>query len=423
MRSIALSLASFLAFSITALALPEPSATAQEWTRFRGPNGTGESEATTVPAVWTDSDYNWSVKLPGVGHSSPVLWGDKIFLMSADPESATRFVLCLSAADGKLLWKRDYPGQPHHLHVRSSYASCTPAVDAENVYVAWSDPEHTLLRALDHTGNEKWNLDLGPWVSQHGFGTSPIVYDDLVIVTSSQEPSKRADMAAPKESFVVAVEKETGKIRWRTERGIDTTSYSVPCVRKNDKGVDELVMLSTAEGFFALDPKTGRENWSMKAFTMRTVSSPLLVDGLIFGTTGSGGGGNYVVAMRPGPTPEIAYEIKKEAPYVPTPVANGELLFLWSDKGIVTCINAGTGKQVWQKRVGGVGYSGSPVRVADKVYCVDEAGTVVVISAGPEFKELGRVDLNEECRSTPAVADGRMYLRTISHLHSLGGKK
>jgi outer membrane protein assembly factor BamB len=290
------------------------------------------------------------------------------------------------------------------------------------VYVAWSDPEHTMLRAFNHRGDEAWAIDLGPWVSQHGFGTSPVVYDDLVIVTSSQEETKRAGAPQPKESFVVAVEKETGKLRWRTQCGVDTTSYSVPCVRKNDKGADELVFCSTAEGMFALDPKTGRKNWSQPVFKMRTVSSPLAIDGLVFGTTGSGGGGNYVVALRPGPEPEVAYEVKKEAPYVPTPVARGSLLFLWSDKGIVTCIHAADGKQVWQKRVGGAGYSGSPVRVGDKLYCIDEAGTVVVLAADDTFKEYGRMELKEESRSTPAVADGRMYLRTISHLYSIGGK-
>ena len=154
-------------------------------------------------------------------------------------------------------------------------------------------------------------------------------------------------------------------------------------------------------------------------------SSPILAGDLVLGTTGSGGGGNYVVAVRPGKKvgdkPDVAYEVRKEAPYVPTPVAKGDLLFLWSDKGIVTCVDAKSGEQVWQKRVTG-NYSGSPIRVADKLYCMDEAGTVVVIAADREFQEFGRVPLNEESRSTPAVSGGRMYLRTISHLYSLGGK-
>ena len=396
---------------------------AQEWTRFRGPNGTGESEATTIPATWTDADYNWKIELPGRGHSSPVLWGDKIFLLSADQKTATRYFMCIDANTGKKLWTREFPSKTHKLHVRSSYGSCTPCVDAERVYIAWSDPEHTLLMAFDHSGNDVWTQDFGSWISQHGFGSSPMLYDDMVVLNCSQEPTKDPKDPAPNQSFIAAVEKTTGKLRWRTERKIDTASYSVPCVRKTEDGGEELVCNTTAEGIFALDPKTGREKWSFNAFSMRTVSSPVLVSGLVFGTTGSGGGGNYIVALKPGSNPELAYEIKKEMPYVPTPVANGNLLFLWEDKlGVVTCVNAADGKQVWQKRVSGAGYSGSPIRVADKLYCVDDAGVVVVLSATDKFKEYGRMDLKEECRSTPAVAGGKMYIRTISHLYSIGGK-
>jgi outer membrane protein assembly factor BamB len=393
----------------------------QEWTRFRGPNGSGESEAAGIPAKWTDSDYNWKVALPGVGHGSPVVWGDKIFLLSADPKTATRHVLCLSAADGKIVWQRDYPSATHHLHTRSSYASCTPTVDADRVYVAWSDPEHTTLLALDHSGKDAWSLDLGPWVSQHGFGTSPMLYKDLCIVTSYHENPKRPNAGEPSLAFVAAVDKAKGSVRWKTDRKVDTTSYSVPCVRPTGNGGEELVFLSTAEGMFGLNPQDGKERWSLPVFTMRTVSSPVLAGGLIFGTTGSGGGGNYVVAVKPGEKPEVAYEVRKEAPYVPTPVAHGELVFLWSDKGIVTCIQAADGKQVWQKRVPG-NYSGSPIRVRDKLYCIDEAGTVVVIGAGKEFQEFGSMPLGEESRATPAVSGGRMYLRTTSHLASIGGK-
>ncbi len=397
-------------------------AQAQEWTRFRGPNGTGESEANGIPATWTDQDYNWKVSLPGVGHSSPVLWGDKIFLLSAESKDATRHVLCVNAADGKIAWQRTFPGAAHHLHLRSSYASCTPAVDADRMYVAWSDPQHTRLMAFDHDGKDAWSVDLGPWVSQHGFGTSPMIVGDLVIVSVYHEDPKRPNSGTPSTAFVVALDKNDGKIRWKTPRKVDTTSYSVPCIRTTKSGSEELISLSTAEGVFALDPTSGKELWSIPVFSMRTVSSPLLVGDLIFGTTGSGGGGNYVVAVNPnGGKPEVAYEVKKEAPYVPTPVAHGDLLFLWSDGGIVTCMEAKDGTKVWQKRIGG-NYSGSPIRVRDKIYCVDDVGTVVVVSATREFAELGKVELKEECRSTPAVAGGRLYLRTISHLYSIGGK-
>lgn len=408
---------------VLSLGLFLSSAAAQEWTRFRGPNGTGVSEAKTVPGSWTEKDYNWVANLPGIGHSSPAIWKDKIFLLSADPKTAMRHVVCLNAKDGKVTWQKDYPGVVHHLHVRSSFASCSPCCDDKQVYFAWSDPDHTYFKAFDHDGNEKWSLDLGPWVSQHGFGQSPMIYNDLVIITCSQEKSKQAGVPDPRESFIVAVEKETGKLRWRKDCKIDTASYSVPTIRKNEAGANELVMASTGEGLFAVNPANGETNWSQKVFSMRTISCPQVVSGLIFGTTGSGGGGNYVVALRPGAQPEIAYEIKKEAPYVPTPVALGNLMFLWSDKGIVTCINADDGSRVWQQRIGGVGNSGSPIRVDDKVYCVDEAGVVVVIAAAGEYKLLGKMDLKEECRSTPAVSDGVMYIRTLSKLYSIGGAK
>jgi outer membrane protein assembly factor BamB len=394
----------------------------QEWTRFRGPNGNGQNDSANIPAQWQEDDFAWKVELPGVGHGSPVLWGNKLFVLSADPKTATRYFLCFDAHTGKQMWRAEYPGVPHHLHARSSFASCTPCVEQDRAYVAWSDPDHTRLLAFDHAGNELWSQDFGPWVSQHGFGTSPIIYDDLVIVTCSQEPSKQPNTPEPKASFVVAVDKKNGQIRWRTERGIDTTSYSVPCIRKNEAGQEEIVCCSTVEGIFALDPKTGKEIWALPVFDKRTVSSPQLIGDLVLGTTGSGGGGNYLTALRPGPDPKVAYEVRRQAPYVPTPVARENLLFLFEDKsGFVTCIHADSGEEVWQERLN-LPFSGSPVRAGDKLFCVAEDGTVVCLAAADEFKELGRTPLGEECRSTPAIANGKMYVRTISHLYCVGGK-
>ena len=400
------------------LSLP---ASATEWARFRGPNGTGVSETADIPAEWSQSDFNWSVELPGIGHSSPVVWKDKIFLLSADPDTATRHVLCMAVADGRILWQRSFPSTPHHLHTRSSYASCTPAVDADHVYVAWAAPEKVTLMALDHEGNTVWERDLGTWISQHGFGTSPIVFEDLVIMFNSQQGKQLKEGEKPGKSYMMAFERKTGKERWRTERASVNACYSIPFIYQEDSDQPQLVCTSTADGVFSLDPRTGKELWAVDAFTMRTVSSPVEAGGLIFGSTGSGGGGNYVAAIRPGENGEVVYTIERQAPYVPSTVAKGDLLFLFSDKGFASCIDAPTGKVLWQERLN-TAFSGSPVRVKDKLFCIDEEGVVFVLAADDEFKVLARNPLGEPSRATPAVAGGRMYLRTYSRLFSVGGK-
>lgn len=393
------------------------SVSAQEWTRFRGPNGSGESETTTIPASWTDKDYLWRADLPGTGHSSPVLWGEKLFVMSADPTSATRYTLCYDASTGKKLWEKSFTSTPYALHKQSSYASGTPAVDKDHVYFAWAEPASITLIAFTHDGETVWKRDLGTWVSQHGFGTSPILYDHLVILSNSQEIKDAPEPVCA----MLAVDRVTGKNVWSTKRHSSNTSYSVPAIFQPKKGKPQLVCTNTGDGIYALDPLTGKELWSNAVFDKRTVSSPLVHGDMIFGSTGSGGGGNYVVAVQSdGKNAKVAYKLDTQAPYVPTSVARGNLLFLMSDGGIATCVDIKTGNSHWRQRIGG-NYSSSLVRANDKVYCPSMDGDIVVLAADKEFKELGRTSLGEPIRSTPAIANGRMYLRTVSQLMAIGG--
>ncbi|MCC7421649.1 MAG: PQQ-binding-like beta-propeller repeat protein [Planctomycetaceae bacterium] len=397
-------------------------ASAQEWTRFRGPNGTGESE-TVLPATWTDDDYAWRIELPGTANSSPVLWGNKLFVMSADREKATRYVLCYDSETGKKLWSREFASTPHHIHTMSSFASCTPAVDADRVYVAWSTPASITFMALTHTGETAWTKDLGTWMSQHGFGTSPMIFEDLVILSNSQEAKDGPKMAAePPKSYIMGFDRQTGEERWRTLRKTDNVSYSCPAIFQPKDGPPQLVNTSTGSGLYALDPHTGEELWSSVVFDKRTVSSPVVKGDLIFGSTGSGGGGNYVAAVRSdGKKGEMAYKIDTQAPYVPSVVGRDDMMFLLGDAGIVSCIDIQTGDVHWRKRIGGT-YSGSPVRAGDKLYCVSADGEVVVLAASKEFEELGRVKLGEGSRSSPAVANGKIFFRTYSHLMAVDGK-
>ncbi len=400
-----------------------PSTPAQEWTRFRGPNGTGLSDATNLPAKWTEADYHWKAALPGQGHSSPVLWGDKIFLMSADPATATRYVLCLSAVDGRELWRREYASQTYRIHTRNTFGSSTPAVDAERVYVAWSTPARLTLLALDHDGQEVWNLDLGPVVSEHGFGTSPMLYQDLVVLSNSQQAEELEPGQQPGKSAMLAFEAKTGKPRWTQPRVSSRVCFATPCIYQAAGGQPELVCASTSDGIFSLDPLTGQEKWKTPGtLTMRVVSSPLIAGGLIFSSVGSGGGGNYIVAMRPGNSAQAVYTVKKNASYVPTLVAKDGLLFMFNDKGVASCLDLQSGQIIWQERVGR-GFSGSPVIADGKVYIMDDEGIVHVLAASRQYQLLAGNPLGEPTRSTPTIAGGRLYFRTLSHLVSVGGGK
>lgn len=389
---------------------------AQEWTRFRGPNGTGVSDAATIPATWTDEDYNWKVELPGVGHSSPVVWDDRVFVTSAMPDTAEQVILCFSAADGRAIWEQRYDSHHHPQHARSSFASATPAVDAERVYVTWGTPEANVLLALDHDGKEVWRRDFGPHINEHGAGVSLVVYHDMVLLPNDQDGK----------SSLIAVDARTGQTRWEVPRETARTAYATPCVLSGPDG-DVLVFNSQSHGISGHDPASGETLWELPVFDKRPCSSPVLVGDLVLGSCGSGAGGNYVVALRPGSRdratpPAEAWRVTQQAPYVPTPVAKGDLVFLWSDRGVVTCVSATDGKQLWRERVGN-NFSGSPVVVGDKVVCIAEDGEVFVIRAADKYELLGQVKLGEDSRATPAVANGRLYLRTNSHLFSLGGKQ
>lgn len=391
---------------------------AQDWTRFRGPNGTGVSEATTIPTKWEANDFNWRVTVPGEGHSHPVIWGDRLFLTSSTDKGNLRWVLCYHTKDGQLLWKKSYPLDSHRKHNLNSFASATPAVDERQVYVAFSDPENYVLVALDHQGNEQWRYRVGPYQSQHGNGTSPIVYEDWVILSNEQDGA----------SSLVAVDAATGEKVWETTRRVDRVSYSTPMVYTQPDGTDLLIFNSSAHGVSAVKAKTGELVWEAPLFNKRSCSSPVLAGDALIGTCGSGGGGNYLIAIRPGGEGDVSathlkYKLAKSSmiPYVPTPITNGKLMFLWTSKGIVSCVNTENGQVVWQQRVPGTVWA-SPIRVRDRLYTVTAEGDCVVIAADDEFKELARNPLLEGSHSTPAVSDGVMYIRTFGHLMSIGGE-
>lgn len=404
-----------------ALALAATSAAGQEWTRFRGPNGTGISGATTVPVQFSAADYNWRVPLPGAGHSSPVVWGSRVFITSAEEAAGKRHLLCLDAKSGKQLWVRTAEFTPYTRHKLNSFASSTPAVDAERVYAHWPSPDSVLVVAYDHAGNEAWRRDLGKFHGQHGGGSSPVLFEDLLIFRSDN------DEGGP-EGFIVALDRKTGRTRWQRPALGKNVSYSTPIVYQPAGGAPELILVSNAHGFQSFDPRTGALNWELPGvFKQRTVAGPVVANGLIFATAGNGAGDRQALAIRPGSRqpkaePKVEYQVTRGVPYVPTPVVLGDRMFLWGDGGIVTCVRAATGEPVWMERVGGNFY-GSPICVNGKLYAINTQGHLVVIEAADQFKLLAKIELGEPSHATPAVSGGVLYLRTEGHLISVGGKK
>ncbi len=414
----------FLTCAMTVLDLcgSSPSAVAQEsWTRFRGTNGNGISDQKGILTTWSPGDYAWNIELPGVGHASPIVWKDKLFVTSAIDEGAMRFLFRLNPATGKEIWSRQVGFNRSHKHSKNSWASSTPATDGKRVYLAFSDDEHYTFSAYDFDGQLIWQRLLGGFESQHGQGVSPILFNNLVIIANLQKGP----------SSVVALDKNTGRTVWSSVHSFYRTSYATPIIVRLKGEKPQLVCASGALGVASLDPQTGRLNWMTGEFPAprRTVASPIVAGGLLIQSCGGGGKGNVMIAVdlsdpKDAAKNRIRYERKKVLPYVPTPIYYGGHLFLWNDNGVVSCVKPENGENIWTIRVGG-GYSGSPICVDGKLYCITEQGEMVVVPATtkqPAATDIQRTSLGDPSHSTPIVAGGRLLIRTYHRLAALEAK-
>jgi len=390
----------------------------QEWTRFRGPDGTGIGKGESIPVSFTEADHLWKVKLPGPGHSSPVLWGDRIFLTCTHDANKEREIVCLDATSGKGLWSTKMPFTSYRHNRLNSFAASTPAVDAERVYVNWISGQTFVALALDHAGKTLWRREMGEFKAKHGAGASPIALGGRMIVGNDNM----------KTSFLAGLDGKTGKTVWEIKRRSRMTSYITPAIYRPKGGNPEVVFVSEANGMTGIDPITGQKKWeSEKLFTLKSVSSPVVAGNVIFATAGQGGAGRQSAAVRPGDKQTgrdaaVVWKLDRDLPYVPTPIAIGEHLYVLSDAGVMTCVAAATGKQVWREDLGGRFYA-SPVCVNGRIYVVTRSGEVIVLKAGPEYKVLGKSTLPEKSDATPAIANGRMYIRTLNHLICIGDAK
>lgn len=396
-------------------------AQADHWSRFRGPNGTGVAEEQKVPAQWSENNILWKVPLPGAGNSSPVLWGERLFVQSASTDASQRFLLCLNANTGETLWKQAVGGSTTKtLHKKNSLASSTPAVDGQRVYVAFWDGAEVALAAYDFDGKPLWSKNLGGFKSQHGAGASPVVHGGKVFFTHDQDD--KADL--------YALDAKTGDIVWHHERPEYRACYGSPFVWER-AGQSELVVANSL-AITGYNPDTGHVNWSWQwvhkgqRFPLRVTGSPTFIDDMVYVAAGDGGGARNMVALRvtgayDKAKVEKVWDNSREFPYVPTMIAYKGHLYTVHDKGTASCFEAKTGKKIWSERLSGnVDYTASPVLAGGKIFIPSEAGEVFVLEANPAFQFAARNDLGERLRATPAVAHNHIYVRGQHHLFCIG---
>ena len=392
------------------------SSDAEEWSRFRGPDGTGIAAIPGLPTAWKAEDYEFNVEIPGIGHSSPVVHGRHLILTSAVDEGFVRFLWNLDALTGEVRWSRRIGMSRSHKHSKSSWASGTPVTDGEAIFVAFADREQLTLASYSMDGDLNWRRVLGEFDSQHGHGVSPILFEDMIILPNDQKGP----------STVMAFNKSNGETRWSTLREFRKTSYATPRILSINGGSPQLICVSGAMGVSSLDPFTGKLNWMTGEMPMRTVASPAYESGLIIATCGGGGVGKLLIAVRPEGSDgtdsgTVVYERDKTLPYVPSPVGYEGHVYLWGDNGVVSCIEAASGENIWTKRVGG-NYSGSPVCINGNLYAISEEGEVVVVAASPEYELKGRTQLGDNSHATPSVGHNGLYLRSFGRIMRLGAK-
>ncbi|HEX8354233.1 MAG TPA: PQQ-binding-like beta-propeller repeat protein [Pyrinomonadaceae bacterium] len=385
---------------------------AENWPQFRGPGGRGASEEGGLPSRWgASAGVRWKTPLPGPGHSSPIVWGDRLFLTAYAAPGGTRqgrlLVLCVDKGTGRILWEREVPvGQVERVGGANSPASPTPATDGRRVYVYFGSYG---LVCFDFDGRKVWEKPLGPYPSEWGSASSPVLHGRLLLL----------NCAADSEGFLLAVDKESGRTVWRTPHAQPTPSFATPFIWKAEGG-DQIVVSGSGhvKGF---DPKTGRELWRVGGMPKGVAPTPAAAHGLLYAASNSQP--NFVIAVRPGgrgdvTATHVAWRYDKGVISVPSPLVVGDYLFALRDGGVMTCLDARSGALVWQQRLPARGnYFASPVTGDGKIYAVSAEGEVTVVAAKPVYELVAANSMGEQTLASPAISGGRIFIRTSEHLY------
>lgn len=399
-------------------------AMAEDWPRFRGPTGQGVSSEKNLPLNWgPEENIAWKTEIPGEGWSSPIVYGDNIFVTATTDEGRRCHVICLDRITGQVRWNAAvFEQEVRKKRAENSHATPTPVTDGKYVYAVFSSGG---IAAVDYAGRLVWTNHEVDFYSHHGLSASPILYEDLLIMPfdgSSSGENNRIGWKIPWEKAVVlAVDKHTGKVRWRGKRGLSRIGHVTPNILVENG--QALIVSGCGDRVQAFQPETGELVWSIYSQGEGVTPSIVIGDGLVFSCSGfeaptirvvrTGGQGDVTKT-------HIAWEQTRGVPSMASPLYVKPYLYAVTDAGIATCYEAATGKVVWQQRIGGK-YSSSPVYADGKIYFLDEnQGDTLVIAAGPEFQELARNTVGEKCQASMAISQGNIFIRSEKHLFCIG---
>lgn len=387
-------------------------ASADNWPQWRGPRSQGTSTETRLPVTWSGTEnVRWKTALPGPGHSSPITWGNRIFLTAYKREGSKLLTLAIDKATGKIVWEREVAArQIEQMHPTNAPASPTPATDGKYVYVYFGSFG---LVCYDFDGKKIWEKPLGPFPNEWGSASSPVLHGNALILNCDTDA----------EDFLLALNKTTGDTLWRTSRSNVNRSWSVPVVW-NASGTDEIV-ISGSGRVKAYDARDGKELWTVEGLTTWVTPTPVIAHGMLY-VASNGPGGNVIMAIRPGgrgnvTSTHVAWRYDRSAPYSSSPVIAGDYLYAVKNGGVMTCLNARTGEVAWQQRIPAGGeYYASLLAADGKVYALSEEGKATVVAAKPAYELLGTNNMGERCMASPAISDGQIFIRSDNTLFCIG---
>ena len=401
-------------------------ATAENWPGFRGPGRQGISNEKNLPIQWSaTSNIVWKTAVDGIGWSSPIVFGDRVFVTTATEEGASFHLLCLDRKTGAVIWDRQGLRQKSgHKQALNLYASSTPVTAGNNAYIAAFDGS---IAAVSMEGQTVWMYRDFEYFSEHGLGVSPILYKELLIVafdpSSSGEDPKLGWQKPWDKAVILALDKNTGKVRWEGKRGLSQIAHVSPQILSDD-GKDQLIS-SAGNVIQGFDPDTGERIWTVSSPGEGGVPSDVVGEGLIF--TASGFGDSAIRVVRTGGKGDvtethIAWESPDDVPKIPSMLYVKPYLYLLTEAGVAKCFKAATGDVIWRERLGDR-FSASPAWAAGETYCFSDKGTTTVIQEGAEFKVLAKNELGETCKASPAVSQGNIFIRSEKHLYCIGGER